>query len=127
MPIETRTSPSIKSSVAETTKRSTTQTQSRAGQLKLPKLQLQQFDGEKLNRLPFWEQFRQAIHDDIELPGVEKVLYLQTVLTGKAAAAAAAAVSGIQATGNSYAYAEELLKERFGKKTSLFKNTSRSC
>ncbi|XP_042147414.1 uncharacterized protein LOC121836553 [Ixodes scapularis] len=113
--LETRTSSSIESRVTETTERSTTQTQSRAGQLKLPKLELQRFDGEKLNWLPFWEQFRQAIHDNIELSGVEKFLYLRTVLTGKAAAA----VSGIQATESSYAYAVELLKERFGKKDVL--------
>ncbi|XP_040066221.1 uncharacterized protein LOC120839888 [Ixodes scapularis] len=56
--------------------------------------------------------FRQAIHYNIELSGVEKFLYLRTVLTGKAAAA----VSGIQATESNYAYAVELLKERFGKK-----------
>ncbi|XP_040078996.1 uncharacterized protein LOC115317588 [Ixodes scapularis] len=113
--LEARTSSSIESRVAETTERSTTQTQNPAGQLKLPKLELQRFDGEKLNWLPFWEQFRQAIHDNIELSGVEKLLYLRTVLTGKAAAA----VSGIQATENSYAYAVELLKERLGKKDVL--------
>ncbi|KAM7282391.1 uncharacterized protein ISCGN_007173 [Ixodes scapularis] len=61
------------------------------------------------------QSFRQAIHDNIELSGVEKFLYLRTVLTGKAAAA----VSGIQATESSYAYAVELLKERFGKKDVL--------
>lgn len=38
--LETRTSSSIESRVTETTERSTTQTQSRAGQLKLPKLKL---------------------------------------------------------------------------------------
>ncbi|KAG0412592.1 hypothetical protein HPB47_010260 [Ixodes persulcatus] len=113
--LQAKTSLSIESRVAETTEQSTTQTQSPAGHLKLLKLELQRFDGEKLNWLPFWEQFRLAIHDKIELSGVEKFLYLRTVLTGKAVAA----VSGIQATENSYAYAVELLKERFGKKDIL--------
>ncbi|KAM7301461.1 uncharacterized protein ISCGN_016980 [Ixodes scapularis] len=59
--------------------------------------------------------FRQQIYNNIELSGVEKFLYLRTVLTGKAAAA----VSGIQAAENCYAYAVELLKWRFRKKDVL--------
>lgn len=113
--LESKTTSSIESGIAESAEGSNTPTQSRAGQLKLPKLELQRYDGEKLNWLPFWEQFRQAIHDNIKLSGVEKFLYLRTVLTGKAAAA----ISGIQATEHSYAYAVELLKERFGKKDVL--------
>ncbi|XP_040069827.1 uncharacterized protein LOC120842724 [Ixodes scapularis] len=108
---------SIGRRVAETTERPPTKTQSRAGQLNLPKLELQWFEREKLNSLTFWEQFRQAIHDNIKLSGVEKFLYLRMVLTGKAAAA----VSGIQARKNSYAYAVELLNKRFSKRDVLVK------
>lgn len=102
-------------SVSERDARSTGQSEHRAGQLRLPKLELQQFNGNRLDWLPFWEQFNQEIHENDAFSSVEKFLYLQTALTGKAAAS----ISGIQATEQNYTYVVELLKERFGKQDVL--------
>lgn len=88
----------------------TSQPEHRAGQLRLLKLELQQFNGKKLDWLPFWEQFNQEIDENDALLSVEKFLYLRTTLTGKAAAS----TSGIQATEQNYTQVVELLKERFG-------------
>lgn len=79
--------------------------------VKLPKLELQRFSGAATEWQPFWEQYQQAIHDNDALSHGEKFLYLQSALSGRAAAA----VAGIQATAANYNTVIELLKERFGR------------
>lgn len=86
-----------------------------AGHVKLPKLELQKFSGDKLGWQPFWEHFRLAVHENSTLSDTEKFLYLRAALTGKAAAA----VSGIQGTEQNYEYAVKTLKERFGRQDVL--------
>lgn len=113
--LERGTSSASGNNVHETNARATGQPEHRAGQLRLPKLELQRFNGNKLDWLPFWEQFNQAIHENDALSSVEKFLYLRTALTGKAAAS----ISGIQATEQNYTYVVKLLKERFGKQDVL--------
>ncbi|KAH6922479.1 hypothetical protein HPB50_014778 [Hyalomma asiaticum] len=79
--------------------------------VKLPKLELQRFSGAATELRPFWEQYQQATHDNGALSGGEKFLYLQSALSGRAAAA----VAGIQASAANYNPVIELLKERFGR------------
>ncbi|KAG0415875.1 hypothetical protein HPB47_006954, partial [Ixodes persulcatus] len=63
------------------------------------------------SKQPFWEQYKQAIHDNDSLSNTEKFLYLRSALTGKAASA----IAGIQATGENYDTGVELLRKRFGR------------
>ncbi|XP_077553403.1 uncharacterized protein LOC144168258 [Haemaphysalis longicornis] len=86
-----------------------------SGHLRLPKVELQKFNGNKLEWQPFWEQYKQAIHENNSLSSVEKFLYLRMSLTGKAAAV----VSGLQATEDNYSSAVDMLKERFGRQDIL--------
>ncbi|XP_040068215.1 uncharacterized protein LOC120841389 [Ixodes scapularis] len=80
--------------------------------VKLPKLELQRFGGAATDWQPFWEQYKQAIHDNDSLSNAEKFLYLRSTFTGKAASA----IAGIQATGEeNYNTVVELLRERFGR------------
>ncbi|KAH7969957.1 hypothetical protein HPB52_023090 [Rhipicephalus sanguineus] len=88
---------------------------SSASPLKLPKLELQKFNGDRVGWQPFWEQFRQAVHENCTLSNIERFLYLRAVLTGRAAAA----VSDIQASEQNYDYAIKTLKERFGRQDVL--------
>ncbi|XP_064479339.1 uncharacterized protein LOC135392562 [Ornithodoros turicata] len=78
--------------------------------VKLPKLQLQTFAGELTQWLPFWEQFRTAVHENVRLTKTEKFQYLSTLLKGQAASA----IRGLQATESCYNDAIEILTQRFG-------------
>lgn len=78
--------------------------------VRLPKLELKKFDGYLNNWAPFWEQFKSVIHENNDLDQRAKFNYLQTVLTGKAAAA----ISGLVPSENCYADAIDMLKNEFG-------------
>ncbi|KAL1419404.1 hypothetical protein MTO96_005139 [Rhipicephalus appendiculatus] len=88
---------------------------SSAWPLKLPKLELQKFNGDRLGWQPFWERFRQAVHENCALSNIERFLYPHAVLTGKAAAA----VSDIQASEQNYDCTIKTLKEHFGRQDVL--------
>ncbi|KAM7284179.1 uncharacterized protein ISCGN_001276, partial [Ixodes scapularis] len=45
--------------------------------VKLPKLELQRFGGEATDWQPFWEQYKQAIHDNDSFSNAEKFLHLR--------------------------------------------------
>ena len=53
--------------------------------VKLPKLDIPTFDGDILNWLTFWKQFRVAIHDRTDLPQAQKLVYLCQSLKGDSA------------------------------------------
>lgn len=103
------------SSVVDSDALSSSERPRNSGHLRLPKLELQKFNGNKLEWQPFWEQYKQAIHENNSLSSVEKFLYLRMSLTGKAAAV----VSGLQATEDNYSSAVDMLKERFGRQDIL--------
>lgn len=103
------------SSVVDSDALSSSERPRNSGHLRLPKLELQKFNGNKLEWQPFWEQYKQAIHENNSLSSVEKFLYLRMSLTGKAAAV----VSGLQATEDNYSSAVDMLKERFGRQDTL--------
>ena len=52
--------------------------------LKLPKLKLPKFDGDVLKFQHFWNQFEAAVHDNDNVPAVQKFTYLRSVLEGVA-------------------------------------------
>ncbi|XP_037505670.1 uncharacterized protein LOC119381997 [Rhipicephalus sanguineus] len=77
---------------------------------RLPQLELQKFDGNRQKWHRFWMQFSTAVHNNDDLSAAEKLNYLSTLVTGTAAAA----ISGLQATGECYEDAIDILKKRFG-------------
>ncbi|XP_042149590.1 uncharacterized protein LOC121837829 [Ixodes scapularis] len=80
--------------------------------VKLPKLQLLQYQGELTLWQPFWEQFQTAVHRNTRLTEGDKFQYLRSLLSGPAASA----ISGLQTTAECYKDAIEILSERFGNK-----------
>ena len=79
--------------------------------INLPKINIKSFGGDPLEWLTFWDSFSAAIDKNLELSDVEKMNYLNGMLTGEAARA----LSGLPLTEENYRKATELLKERFGK------------
>ena len=60
----------------------------------------------------FWDQFEAAVHNNVDLPNVQKFTYLRSVLTGNALKA----IDGFEVTGANYVAAVECLRHRYGKK-----------
>ena len=83
--------------------------------VRLPKLEIPCFSGEKLKWREFWETFEAAVHLNRSLSEVEKLLYLMSKLTGEAKHS----VSGILLSSKNYPVAVELLKERYGDKQAV--------
>ncbi|XP_047998661.1 uncharacterized protein LOC125236018 [Leguminivora glycinivorella] len=81
---------------------------------RLPKLQLQVYNGDVLSWCEFWDSFSSNI-DSRNLPDVDKLSYLKTSVTGDAKKA----IDGLPTTNGNYKIAVTLLKERFGKKAHL--------
>jgi hypothetical protein len=76
---------------------------------KLPKLELQKFNGNPLEWLPFWESFDSAVHKNSGLSNVDKFNYLKSLLVGPAQGV----IAGLALTGPNYQQAIELLRKRF--------------
>lgn len=88
----------------------------RKRQFKLPKIELQKFNGKLLDWLSWWAQFSK-IHDDDELHCTDKFQYLiQSMQEGTKAADI---VKGFPATADNYLKAIAALQERFGRKKLL--------
>ena len=83
--------------------------------VKLPKLEIQSFSGEKLKWAEFWDSFEAAVHLNTSLSEVEKLNYLMSKLSGEAKNSA----SGIQLSNDNYQVAVKLLKERYGDKPAV--------
>ncbi|KAK8764947.1 hypothetical protein V5799_032444, partial [Amblyomma americanum] len=88
---------------------------SAAQRIKLPKLELTKFDGKRKNWQPFWEQFEVAVHKNTELSNIDRLNYLKTLLTGEAVTA----IAGLQASGDCYSDAVDILRQRFGNPEAL--------
>ncbi|XP_064646772.1 uncharacterized protein LOC135499753 [Lineus longissimus] len=76
----------------------------------LPKLDLPRFSGNILEWKSFSDTFAAAIHDDTQLPNVQKFQYLRGQLDGEAKEV----IAGLALTNENYAVAMTLLKERYG-------------
>ena len=83
-----------------------------AGKVKMPTLELPKFDGKIIEFLPFWDQFRCAVHEVTNLSAVQKFIYLKSSLRG----GALECITGYDVTESNYPLAVESLKARFGKK-----------
>lgn len=80
--------------------------------LKLPRIELPKFNGDVLKFQNFWDQFEAAVHNNDDLPKVQKFTYLRSVLTGNALQT----IEGFEVTGANYQPAVECLKHRYGRK-----------
>ena len=78
--------------------------------VRLPKLEIPTFSGDKLKWTAFWDSFDATIHKNTSISDVEKLNYLISKLTGEAKQS----VSGILLSNENYAVVVELLKERYG-------------
>lgn len=82
--------------------------------MKLPKIELPKFDGNYLNWRPFYELFKQLIHDQPISPA-QKLFYLRANVTGDAHSL----IQQFQATDANYETAWKTLVERFDNKRLL--------
>ncbi|XP_077553123.1 uncharacterized protein LOC144167838 [Haemaphysalis longicornis] len=89
-----------------------------AAKVKLPKLELLKFNGNRRNWQPFWEQFETAIHKNSDLAPSEKFNYLRAALIGDGAAA----IAGLQPTSECYDDAIDILQQRFGNQAALIQD-----
>uniref|UniRef100_A0A1B6M8Q3 Uncharacterized protein n=1 Tax=Graphocephala atropunctata TaxID=36148 RepID=A0A1B6M8Q3_9HEMI len=80
--------------------------------LNLPKLQLNQFDGDVKNWIGFWEQYKK-VHEDEDLEPEDKFQYLIQSL--KPGSSARELVESFPPSGKNYDKALEQLKSRFGR------------
>ena len=80
--------------------------------LKLPRIELPKFSGDVLKFQNFWDQFEAVVHDNDDLPNVQKFTDLRSVLSGNALQT----IRGFEVTGTSYQPAVECLKHRYGGK-----------
>ena len=53
--------------------------------MKLSKTDLRKFRGDDLDWPEFWDLFRVDVHDNPEIPPIQKFVYLKSLLTGEAA------------------------------------------
>ena len=77
---------------------------------RLPKLVLPKFKGDVKDWSAFWDSFKSAIHDNNDIPKVDKFNYLNSLLEGTAFKT----VQGLTLTDPNYDSAIQMLKERFG-------------
>ena len=82
-----------------------------SGKLRLPKLELKSFDGNMMNWMEFWDSFERNIHLNSSLCDGDKLSYLKASLKGTASHA----IAGLRTTGDNYAPAVDILKEKCGK------------
>ena len=88
---------------------------SRVGaEVKLPKLSLPTFDGKVEKWLLFWESFDACVHRS-DLPDVQKLSYLRSLLKGEAAKS----VEGLALTAANYSDAVDILTKRYGRPEKL--------
>ncbi|XP_063411655.1 uncharacterized protein LOC134694570 [Mytilus trossulus] len=78
--------------------------------VKLPKLDLVSYNGDKLKWTGFWDSFEAAVHTNQSLTKIEKLNYLKSKLFGTANSA----ISGLTLSHENYDVAILILKERFG-------------
>ena len=83
--------------------------------LKLPRIELPKFICDVLKFQNFWDQFEAAVHNNDDLPNVQKFTYLRLVLTGNALQT----VEGFEVTGANYQPAVECLKHRYRRKRNV--------
>ncbi|XP_067030625.1 uncharacterized protein [Acropora muricata] len=79
--------------------------------MKLPKTNLKNFSGDVLDWPEFWDIFRVAVHDNIDIPPLQKFVYLKSLLTGEGAGY----VANFKTEEANYEFAIECLLSRYDK------------
>ncbi|MCG8034488.1 MAG: DUF1759 domain-containing protein [Candidatus Thiodiazotropha taylori] len=82
----------------------------KASSVKLPKIDIASYSGDRLKWNEFWDSFECTVHINSNLSNIEKFSYLKSKLSGEAARA----VSGLALSNENYAVAIATLRERFG-------------
>ena len=85
-------------------------TQGTFSSVKLPKLEMLSYSGDKLKWKEFWDSFEATVHKNTKLSPIEKFSYLKGKLSGEAQST----ISGLTLSNENYEVAIKLLKERFG-------------
>ena len=80
------------------------------GGVKLPKLDVPVFDGNIVNWIPFWQQFRISVHDRGKLSDPEKLAYLKHALKD---GRVKTVVEGLLGSGENYKEAVDTLLKRY--------------
>ena len=107
----------------QSSKESTLNESRQSTNLKLPRIELPKFNGDVLKLQNFWDQFEAAVHDNDDLPNVQKFTYLRSVLTGNALQT----IEGFEVTGANYQPAVECrLKHRHGRKRVITSSSVKS-
>ena len=78
--------------------------------VKLPKIALLSFSGDKTKWIAFWDSFPCAVHNNIRLSNVEKINYLKSKPVGEARKA----IADFALSSENYCVAVDILKRRFG-------------
>ena len=81
-------------------------------QVKLPKLDLRKFDGDKSKWPSLWDAFESSVHSNAKLAPIDKFNYVNYLLVKSANEA----ISGLSLTAENYDEAVAILKRRFGNK-----------
>ena len=79
--------------------------------IRLPKLQLRPFSGDLTKWTSFWESFKCAVHNNRDLPDIEKFNYMY--LTSVLEHSARDTISGLALTATNYHKAVDILTKRF--------------
>ncbi len=90
---------------------------SSAGKVKLPKIDLLQFDGKYTEWTSFWDRFQASVHTDYSLSSSQKLSYLKSSLKGEASKV----VSSLSMTDDNYVIACGLICERYDNKRSILR------
>ena len=78
--------------------------------MKLPKIDIVLFAGDKLKWAEFWDSFECAIHKNKKLSNIERFNYLK----GKVSGEAQRSIAGLSMTNDNYQVAVDILRDRFG-------------
>ena len=78
--------------------------------VRLPKLEITPFNGDPMKWDEFWDSYESTIHNEDEMPSVEKFKYLKSFLTGDALRLA----GGYRLTSANYDEVISALKQRYG-------------
>ena len=85
--------------------------------VRLPKIDLISFDGEKTKWPEFWDSFESSVNSNTSLTNIDKFNYLKSKLFGSARKS----ISGLSLTNGNYDVAIKILKERFGNEQDVIK------
>ena len=77
---------------------------------RLPKLDMEPYDGSPHKYQSFMDSFESSVNSNHRLSGIDKFLYLRSLLKGRALST----IQGLSLTGENYVSALQLLKARFG-------------